>query len=262
MRYALQLLMVIFYFSFGINSVQATLNPILSWHFDESAGATAHDSAGPYNSPVYGGATWTSGKSNNALYLDGVNDYVRGPAIYLNNFSVAFWVKTTMSPLSSTQWWNGNGIVDAETIEYVNDWGTSLIDNGKVAFGVGNYYPEPTITIKSTTLINDGVWHFVTGTRNKSTGQLLLYVDGLLEAQGIGGHSTLDSIQFIGVGNNSIDVAENDEWFKGTVDEVMIYDRVLSPTEISAMVPEPATLLLLGFGGLALRKRQQVQRGS
>jgi hypothetical protein len=255
MRYALQLLMVVFYFSFGINSVTATSDPILLWHFDESSGTTAHDSAGPYNSPVYGGATWTPGKSNNALYFDGANDYVRGPAISLNSFSVAFWVKTTMSPLSSTGWWNGNGMVDAETREYVNDWGTSLIDNGKVAFGVGNYYPEPTITIKSTTLVNDGVWHFITGTRDRLTGQLLLYVDGLLEAQGIGGRNALNSIQFIGVGNNSSDVLDNDEWFQGTIDEVMIYDRVLLPTEISTMVPEPATMALLALGGLLLRKR-------
>jgi hypothetical protein len=128
------ILVVVFYFSFGINSVKATSGPILLWHFDETSGTTAYDSAGTYNSPVNGGATWTAGKINNALYLDGVNDYVQGPVISLNSFSVAFWVKTTMSPLSSSQWWNGNGIVDAETREYRNDWGTALIDDGKVAY--------------------------------------------------------------------------------------------------------------------------------
>jgi hypothetical protein len=218
----------------ALRSVKA-VDPILLWHFDETSGMIAHDSAGTYDSPVYGGATWTQGIKGNALSFDGIDDYVRGPALFLNSFSVAFWVNTTMAPLSSTQWWHGNSLVDAETPEYVNDWGTSLIDNGKVAFGIGDYAPQPTVTIKSTTLVNDGKWHFVVGTRNQPTGQMLLYIDGRLEAQGIGGTNTLDSIRFIGVGNSSTEVAANAQWFKGIIDEVAIYGSVLGNDQVNEL---------------------------
>jgi hypothetical protein len=143
-----------------------------------------------------------------------------------------------MEPLDSSQWWNGNGIVDAETREYRNDWGTALIDDGKIAFGIGASTLERSVTIKSTSTVNDGVWHFVTTTRYKDTGKMKLYIDGELQAEGTGHTYTLDQIAFIGIGNNPSDVADNDEWFDGMIDDVRLYDYALSDAEVSALYAE------------------------
>ena len=49
-----------------------------------------------------------------------------------------------------------------------------------------------------------------------------------------------------------------DRFFNGLIDDVAVYNRALSAQEIYQIysIPEPATLLLLGLGGLALRKRR------
>jgi hypothetical protein len=67
------------------------------WKFDEGRGTTASDSAGRNNGTVHG-AEWTSGKFNNALSFDGVDDYVEVPDdsslrfMQSSSFTVSAWV--------------------------------------------------------------------------------------------------------------------------------------------------------------------------
>lgn len=54
---------------------------VVHYAFNENSGSTASDSSGnSLSGTVYGDATWTTGKSGNALYFDGTNDYVRIPS--------------------------------------------------------------------------------------------------------------------------------------------------------------------------------------
>lgn len=48
------------------------------------------------------------------------------------------------------QWWSGNGLVDAEVENGVNDFGISLLGQ-KIAFGLG---PND-VTITSKSIVND-----------------------------------------------------------------------------------------------------------
>ena len=45
-------------------------------------------------------------------------------------------------------------------------------------------------------------------------------------------------------------------WFAGELDDFRFYDEALGAEEIGAMIPEPATMILLGLGGLLIRKRR------
>src|ERR1043166_5678318 len=118
--------------------------------------------------------TIASGGPGAALDFDGANDYVVLNRPVQDDFTIGFWMKTTQTGGSESQWWQGLGLVDSEVPGVANDFGISLA-NGKVVFGVGN----PDVSINSnSTLVNNGLWHYITATRNKITGALVLYVDG------------------------------------------------------------------------------------
>jgi len=73
-------------------------NLIAHWKFDEDSGAVASDFTGSYDGTVIGG-TWSEGKIDNALYFDGVDDYIQLPQNAIDDIgaltqgTIAFWYK-------------------------------------------------------------------------------------------------------------------------------------------------------------------------
>ena len=144
-----------------------------------------------------------------------------------NDFTIAYWFKTTMTAPTSTQWYGGSALVDAEVCGGTTDWGTALINGGKVSMGIGN----PDITIISAGSYNDGAWHFVTGTRSASGGVITLYVDGTQVATTSGTATTARTAPtLIGLGRN---VCVATGVYTGSLDDIAAYSRVLSSTEVS-----------------------------
>jgi hypothetical protein len=164
---------------------------------------------------IYGGA----------LNLDGSNDYVNIPKPTLNSFTIEYWLKTTQVSPSGTQWYQGNGIVDAEVGGSTSDFGTVLLNN-KLAFGVGN----PDITIQSTTSINTGNWIHVAATWDGTTGAMKLYINGVLEASTTGSTGSRTAPPSIRIG--AIQTGIN--YFNGTIDELRIWNSVRSQSEIQS----------------------------
>jgi hypothetical protein len=147
-----------------------------------------------------------------------------------NDFTIGYWLKTTMTAPSSGQWYGGSALVDAEVCGQTNDWGTALIDGGKIALGIGN----PDITIKSTlATYNDGAWHYITATRNQSAGVVILYVDGSQVATASSTNTTpLSAPPLIGLGRNPCAATGV---FTGSLDDVIAYNRVLSAAEVTSL---------------------------
>ena len=65
------------------------------------------------------------------------------------------------------------------------------------------------------------------------------------------------------VGSAGNIIVNPDYMFKGDLDEVRVYDEGLSSDAIAAIynagpvdVPEPMTMLLLGLGGLLIRRKK------
>ena len=160
----------------------------------------------------------------NGLNTDGSNDYVLLPKPTLNNFTIEYWVKTTQTSLTGSQWYNGNGIVDAEVGGGTTDFGTSLLNN-KLAFGVGN----PDRTIQSTTSINNGQWYHVAVTWNGTSGDMKLYINGVLEASYSGGPTgTRSAPPNIRIGSIQTGI----QYFAGSIDELRIWNTVRTQSEI------------------------------
>jgi|GEM_PF-873192 len=145
-----------------------------------------------------------------------------------DDFTIGYWFNTTMTAPSSSQWYGGSALVDAEVCGGTTDWGTALIDGGKVSMGIGN----PDITIKSTSATyNDGAWHFVTATRDEAAGVITLYVDGAQVATTTGTATTARTAPtLIGMARN---VCASTGAYTGNLDDVIAYSRALSSTEVS-----------------------------
>ncbi|HVT28060.1 MAG TPA: LamG-like jellyroll fold domain-containing protein, partial [Lacipirellulaceae bacterium] len=225
--------------------------PVYYYAFDDGSGTFASDSAGT-NTGVLVGATkpqWVAGRlGSSALSFSGngaynqtnqsavqVSSNLVNPLGGTSTFSA--WVKTTQT--GSNNHSQAPALTGVDQLGSTGDinWGT-LNAAGDIGIYVGD-----SGGIYSTTPINDGQWHNVTMTRDAFTGVVQLYVDGTLNNTGsfdIG----YKAAQFYLVGaltvRNSSGNVVGANYFNGQIDNVQIYNRVLSSTEISALGEPPS----------------------
>ncbi|MCS6843286.1 MAG: LamG domain-containing protein [Caldilineales bacterium] len=108
------------------------------------------------------------------------------------DFTIEFWMKAaaannTSGPCTGggDNWTNGNIIVDRDIFgagDY-GDFGVSLY-GGRIAFGVANSSTSQTVC--SATSVANNTWRHIALTRNASTGQIRIFVDGVLDATATG----------------------------------------------------------------------------
>jgi len=165
--------------------------------------------------------------SGDALSIDGSNDYVK----VLNNdifqfgastdFSLALWMKTDnwrndASLISNKDWDSGNN----------KGWNIALAtDNQGIDVNIGDGTNRADLQAGN---LNDGEWHHIAATFDRD-GQVSLYVDGVLE------QST--SMSNVGNIDNALEMtfgsdAEHDYHFEGLIDEVNVWNTLLTSEQI------------------------------
>ena len=186
---------------------------------------------------VTGSVTYPAGKLGaKAVQFNGsTGKYVTIPPAVSNDFTIAFWVRTTTIG-GSGQWYNGKGLVDGEMGGVADDFGLTLI-GANAAFGVGN----PDTTIVTTNAVNDGSWHHVTATRDYASGQMNLYLDGSLQATTNGPTGTKGASTNLRIGALRTLIAGT--FLAGSIDDLQIFDRVFSPGEVPSLMNHAATLM-------------------
>ncbi len=186
--------------------------------------------------------TFPAGKiGGNAAQFDGTGSFVKIPAAVTADFSISYWVKTTATG-GFGQWYAGRSMVDADIPGVANDWGISLTGD-RVSFGMGD--AGAGFTIRSTTPINDGVWHHVAATRVCSTGAMKLYVDGALQASGVGSTAVRNAPGGIRLGSTLF----GGTYFSGAIDELRIYNYALENSQVAALAaPLPGPWIASNIG--------------
>lgn len=159
--------------------------------------------------------------------------------------------------------------------------GGSAVGPGDVTWGVGKSSADLAfIRVDTTTTSNrttsipgstaDGLWHHFAMTYEEVGGVgvwTLIRDYDLSTAMTISGPGTIDYDSLTGLyfGGESPTAQTGFHAYSGLVDEIRLTGRVLSPDEFLRVVPEPASGLLMLFGGLGLamlghRRRSGLKR--
>jgi len=166
-----------------------------------------------------------SEKFGSSLSLDGVDDYAIVPSVNpTDKISVEAWVKS-----ASSTGYSGVYQIVSKYDAYI--LGTNGTGSKNMCFIVDNPSPNNWQYDNCFTVTNPEVWHHFVGTFDGSKKLEQLYVDGVLKDT----QATLGTA--IRGDTGSIFLGKRDsgyvDYFKGNIDEVRIYNRVLSPEEIS-----------------------------
>lgn len=237
------------------NATTAALGaPVAVYTFDEGSGTTAADSAGGNNGTLVGNTLpqWVAGRIGpHALSFSGDGAFLSTTAqsavqtaqdlspVLGGTATLTAWIKTTQT--GNNTLWSAPAITGVEQAGAGNDIRYGYIDaSGDIGVGTGN---GPGAV--STSPINDGNWHHVAFTRDAVSGVVQVFVDGMLNSSATDPAGPITS-QFRLIGAQS-DVAgdgvtfQGATYFNGQLDDIHIYNAVLSNNQIAALGEIPAT---------------------
>jgi len=201
------------------------LTGIHYYPFSEGSGTTTADRAGgddPADATLVGSPTWTTGKEGSGLQFDGASYVDTGRALLntAGNYSVSAWVK-----LDSL-----DGFQTAVSQDGERDSAFFLQYSGedrRFAFSfvgvraLAGEQPEA------------GRWYHLVGVRDTVSDELKLYVDGQL----VGTATSCADIDAKGntvIGRANFGGNQVDHW-RGAIDEVRVFDRALSDSEVAEL---------------------------
>lgn len=204
------------------------------WPFN----GNANDESGKGNHGTVFGASLTTDKNGNincAYNFDGINDYIE----CLDNFGL-----DGMQEMSLSFWTNGQKLATTgsipggrDLIPIISKWSGSgsndsyliSIQNNSLAFNIAS----PSVSVAAITPhnLNTNQWHLITVTRDSSS--IKIFIDTSLVASSIvtnNGISSSTPSLFFGNWYNHIN--SNYQTFKGKLDNIGLWHRPLSSTEI------------------------------
>ena len=190
----------------------------------------ANDESGNGNDGTVYGAILTEdrfGNTNSAYSFDGIDDYIFIEYNELFNispeksFTICVWVNN----LSTNNWWKAL-IVKSKSNGFW-DYGLYLSPDNKFMGGLDNRHE-----VYSTTKANAN-WKFAVLTYKN--GNWKLYINSILEAYKNNGNLIKQSDGGISFGKKG---ERNADYFKGFLDDIRIYNRVLSEEEIKIIYHE------------------------
>ncbi len=187
----------------------------------------ADDVVGPNNGTLQGAVTFASGEVAQAFSFDGTG-YVDASDSNLpvgnSSATISAWINTTQT---------GE--------HYFVSWGSRLYGNGcggaanEIALGIDNHLSLESCggSVQTNTIVNDGAWHHVAGVWYGSN-MATLYVDGVQQTDSTGSLPPIDIIS-----SGHLNIGQLVQWdggnFIGLVDELQIFNRPLSESEIQAI---------------------------
>ncbi|MFG2254336.1 exo-alpha-sialidase [Streptomyces mirabilis] len=181
---------------------------------------------------VLGGARETAGVRGGALEFDGVDDAVRLPyqdrlPLGTKDFTASLWFRYTATGGEQPLLWMG-GIGTTQPQVWMRAEPASHRITALITTRSGAAAPT-SASVRTASAYNDGQWHHLA--LRRGGGLLTLSVDGTaVVAADVPGSVSRNSPFGVHVGQRM----DSRAYFTGAIDEVRVFDRVLSDDELSA----------------------------
>lgn len=207
-------------------------NSLVSWWTmnDNSANKTVADYMNNYNgtSQQNTSVLHTTGYNGGALTFNGSSDYISMPTYnFGNNFTIALWVNPTSTSQILTFAANANSGSGTDGFRfYVNYWNTN---NRRIILETGGPGGSGWAQTEEGA-IPFGSWSFVTATLDRSSGEAHIYVNGVDKTI-----ATSLSTSFKTSDTWLIGKMKDGYPYKGSIDDFMIFNRLLTSDEIMAL---------------------------
>jgi hypothetical protein len=201
-----------------------------------------------HNIVTHNSPSIVQGKQGMGIELNGTNQYLEisdGSDLMLNNnagdLSVSMWFKSTASSSDASI----RPLLGRRVNSSINtDYALFFQGDGYLYYGVGptsdacawSKYAEPS---KNT-------WHHIVITYSSAdgnSGTKQIYLDGeLVQTCSFSSKNTAPETNNLLLGAFEAGTNGGIEYFKGILDEIFIYDKVLSSSEVTALFNQPASL--------------------
>lgn len=215
------------YITVTTSSTSSDSGLVAAYSFEEISGSVVADISGNDNHGVTSGASRiSSGRFGRAMSFDGVDDWVTvnnsNSFALTNGMTLEAWVY----PTASMENWRS--IITKEYPDKKECAYQLSANSYENTVSTGVYVTELKMIDDDKTKVNASQWTHLTGTYDGAF--IRLYVNGTQIAQKLQKGNIVVTDGVLRIGGNSL----WGEFFKGYIDEIRIYNRALSASEIQA----------------------------
>jgi len=211
-------------------------NTVVLWHMDDTGNTLTDSSGHGYNAEINGPKTGVQGRIGKGLQFDGVNDMILvsgfdtqgdagtvdgGITGAFDTLTIECWVSTTAT--------HSGVLLDRDEDGTVSEVWQVGLGGGKFPY-FATEVNQVEDWLQSSTPINDGCFHHLAFTRDETSGQKKIYIDGKLDTTGEDNGGPVSNGKGIGIGNTRrVDLA--DQFFEGILDEIRLSNKIRDVSE-------------------------------
>jgi len=221
-------------------------------------GNTLDSSGNGYNATAVGAQLSADrfGRSSSAYLFNGSSDYIISGNSLPDSikFTISAWIRPDALKFAGI-------FYDSALFTPGRDTSLHMYGDGRIEASFSKIGDPGPPYLSTGSVLSAGTWFHVVAT-SEAMG-LKIFLNGTevasqnIGSNNIGYHSNL----YIGAENHGF---QPEFFFKGAIDDVLFYDKVLSPSEVSSLyqiqsIPEPSALSLIAvsLGALAMMRRRR-----
>jgi hypothetical protein len=211
---------------------------IAHWKFDRGFGSLDLDASGNSNFAYLINMTtenWVDGFGGSSINFDGIDDYIRidnDPLINfgIRSFSILLWIRPNVHQDAI---WLSKGF--NPSLGQAGGYQISH-ENNELVFKVNDGEIESEIAVADSQVISGG-WTHLAAVRDRSTGELNLFTNGVLAGRAEDQTYNLSQDGNLYLGTDALQT----HFYNGSMDDVRLYNYVLSSDEIYTVYQEVLT---------------------